>query len=296
MAVIGALLAGVPITPINPKAGSSELEHILDDSAPEIVLCAPGAEPDVATERRVDVDLEARGGDLPGRAGRGRAGDRRLHVRHDRPAEGRRPAAPRRSPPTSTRSPRRGSGPRDDVVAHALPLFHVHGLILGTLGPVRRGGGMHHLGRFSAEAAAAALEERRDDAVRGPDDVPPPRRRGRGRRASVARGFAQCAAARLRLGRAPGRRARADRAAHRPADRRALRHDRDADEHRRARRRRAPPRLRRARRSTASRCGWSTTTATRSRPPTTRRSARSTSAARTSSSSTSTAPTRPPRR
>ena len=46
----------------------------------------------------------------------------------------------------------------DDVVAHGLPLFHVHGLILGTLGPIRRGGGVQHLGRFSAEAAAKALD------------------------------------------------------------------------------------------------------------------------------------------
>src|SRR6185312_1287373 len=45
----------------------------------------------------------------------------------------------------------------DDVVAHGLPLFHVHGLILGVLGPLRRGGGVIHLGRFSSEAAARAL-------------------------------------------------------------------------------------------------------------------------------------------
>jgi malonyl-CoA/methylmalonyl-CoA synthetase len=44
-----------------------------------------------------------------------------------------------------------------DVVAHGLPLFHVHGLVLGILGPLRRGGGAHHLGRFSPEAAGAAL-------------------------------------------------------------------------------------------------------------------------------------------
>ena len=50
-----------------------------------------------------------------------------------------------------------------DVVAHGLPMFHVHGLILGTLGPLRRGGTAHHLGRFSAEAAAAAFE--RDGAT-----------------------------------------------------------------------------------------------------------------------------------
>src|SRR5205085_1075518 len=33
-----------------------------------------------------------------------------------------------------------------DVLVHALPLFHVHGLILGILGPLRRGGSVHHLG------------------------------------------------------------------------------------------------------------------------------------------------------
>ena len=32
----------------------------------------------------------------------------------------------------------------EDVVCHALPLFHVHGLVLGTLGPVRRGGTSWH--------------------------------------------------------------------------------------------------------------------------------------------------------
>jgi malonyl-CoA/methylmalonyl-CoA synthetase len=48
----------------------------------------------------------------------------------------------------------------DDTVAHGLPLFHVHGLILGVLGPLRIGGAVHHLGRFSPEAAA--------DALRGP--------------------------------------------------------------------------------------------------------------------------------
>jgi malonyl-CoA/methylmalonyl-CoA synthetase len=44
-----------------------------------------------------------------------------------------------------------------DVVAHALPLFHVHGLVIGILGPVRRGGGAMHLGRFSPDGIEAAL-------------------------------------------------------------------------------------------------------------------------------------------
>lgn len=154
VAVIGALLAGVPITPINPKAGTSELKHILSDSAPELVLRPPGVE--VPAENLVDVDLDARGGAVP-----------------DEPAEDA-PAivvytSGTTGPPKGAVLPRRSIASNldaladawewteRDVVAHALPLFHVHGLILGTLGPVRRGGGVHHLGRFSAAAAAGAL-------------------------------------------------------------------------------------------------------------------------------------------
>jgi malonyl-CoA/methylmalonyl-CoA synthetase len=159
VAVIGALLAGVPITPINPKAGTSELKHILDDSAPEIVLCSPAAKPDV--ENVVEVDLEARGGELPAEPD----DEAPAIVVYTSGTTG---------PPKGAVLPRRAIASNldalaeawewteNDVVAHALPLFHVHGLILGTLGPVRRGGGVRHLGRFSAEAAAAALG---DDAT-----------------------------------------------------------------------------------------------------------------------------------
>jgi malonyl-CoA/methylmalonyl-CoA synthetase len=46
-----------------------------------------------------------------------------------------------------------------DVLVHALPLFHVHGLVLGTLGPVRVGSPLVHVGKFSPEAIASALVE-----------------------------------------------------------------------------------------------------------------------------------------
>jgi malonyl-CoA/methylmalonyl-CoA synthetase len=45
----------------------------------------------------------------------------------------------------------------EDVVAHSLPLFHAHGLILGVLGPLRLGGTAMLLGRFSVGAVGAAL-------------------------------------------------------------------------------------------------------------------------------------------
>ena len=74
-----------------------------------------------------------------------------------------------------------------DVVAHGLPLFHVHGLVVGILGPLRRGGTAMHLGRFSPEAVARRAGRRGDDAVRRADDVPAA---GRGRRGSAGAGGA----------------------------------------------------------------------------------------------------------
>src|ERR687888_1935398 len=44
VAVVGALLAGVPVVPINPKIGERELAHIVADSEPGLVLAEPGAD------------------------------------------------------------------------------------------------------------------------------------------------------------------------------------------------------------------------------------------------------------
>src|SRR5699024_2053010 len=40
---------------------------------------------------------------------------------------------------------------RDDVLVHGLPLFHMHGLVLGILGPLRRGGRVVHTVRPTPE-------------------------------------------------------------------------------------------------------------------------------------------------
>src|SRR5438105_2501842 len=45
----------------------------------------------------------------------------------------------------------------EDRLTHALPVFHVHGLVIGVLGPLRRGGQLEHAGRFSPQALAGAL-------------------------------------------------------------------------------------------------------------------------------------------
>ncbi|MGN6869402.1 MAG: AMP-binding protein [Solirubrobacteraceae bacterium] len=163
VAVLGALGAGVPVVPINPGLGSRELGHIVEDSAPERLVAWAGVEPpeQLAGLDRVDVDLataDATGtpsvpGDLND--------DDVAFVMYTSGTTG---------PPKGVQIPRRAIASNldalaeiwqwtaDDRVAQALPVFHVHGLILGLLGPLRRGGSVEHVGRFSPEALAGAVD------------------------------------------------------------------------------------------------------------------------------------------
>ncbi|MGQ0839107.1 acyl-CoA synthetase [Actinokineospora sp.] len=159
VAVVAALVAGVAVVPVNPKVGARELAHIVGDSAPDLVLADQAAELPAALAAlpRVDVDPTDRlDGVLPAEAD---------------------PEAPAfivytsgtTGPPKGVLLPRRAVASNldaladawkwtaADVVVHALPLFHVHGLIVGMLGPLRRGGAVHHLGRFDSRAVADAL-------------------------------------------------------------------------------------------------------------------------------------------
>jgi len=155
---VGALAAGVAIIPINPGSGLRELEHIVADSAPESLLAWPGVRPPPALAKlpRIEIDPRARGGRLPDRLD---AEDVAL-VLYTSGTTG---------APKGVQLPRRAivssldalaeiwSWTADDRLTHALPVFHVHGLVLGLLGPLRRGGQLEHVGRFSPESIAGAL-------------------------------------------------------------------------------------------------------------------------------------------
>jgi malonyl-CoA/methylmalonyl-CoA synthetase len=163
VAVVGALLAGVAFTPLNPRSGARELAHIVGDCAAQAVLVPAGGDlPEMLDDvARLDVTIE------PG----GPAG-----------SAPRLPEPPADAPAlivytSGTTGPPKGAvlsrgalaanldaladawaWTGADVLAHALPLFHVHGLVLGLLGPLRRGGTLWHLGRFSPEGVRDAFE------------------------------------------------------------------------------------------------------------------------------------------
>jgi malonyl-CoA/methylmalonyl-CoA synthetase len=153
-------VAGVAAVPLNPRSGEKELRHILSDSAPTLLLAAPGDELPAAVGDldRADVDVRAAGPVPEERAG---DEDPALIVYTSGttgPPKG--AVLPRRALATTLDALAdawRWTG--DDVLVHGLPLFHVHGLVLGVLGPLRRGGSLRHLGRFSPEGVARELNE-----------------------------------------------------------------------------------------------------------------------------------------
>ncbi|MFI8848943.1 acyl-CoA synthetase [Streptomyces sp. 891-h] len=162
--VVAGLLAGVPVVPLNPKSGESELAHIVGDSAPGAVLAEPGAQLPEALGSLLRTDIEISEEPVAGEETWGL------------PTEPNPEAAALIVYTSGTTGPPKGvvlsrraiassldaleeawQWTADDVLVHGLPLFHVHGLILGVLGPLRRGGALRHLVRFSTEGVAREL-------------------------------------------------------------------------------------------------------------------------------------------
>jgi fatty acid CoA ligase FadD36 len=140
--ILAALEAGVPVIPVSPDTADAERAHVLADSGAGLL---------------VDADVIV---DVPARS------DRRLDGATDAALilyTSGTTGAPKGVPIRldAIRSCVAGLAEAwawtpDDTLVHGLPLFHVHGLVLGLLGPLLVGSSLTHTGRPTPAAYAAA--------------------------------------------------------------------------------------------------------------------------------------------
>jgi malonyl-CoA/methylmalonyl-CoA synthetase len=166
--VVAVLLAGAVAVPINPSATPAELEHLVRDSAPALVLHADGRPPAAGfagIDRRAVATAAPTGEVTETTSNKGLdplLDDRPALVMYTSGTTG---------PPKGAVLSRRAVAANldalaqvwrwtpDDRLVHALPLYHVHGLVLGVLGPLRVGGSLHHTGLFDPVTTASALRD-----------------------------------------------------------------------------------------------------------------------------------------
>lgn len=163
-ALVAQLTHGVVTVPLNPALGERELEHMLRDAAPVVVFVDGARRAELPAHAALAGRLQdlSEGESAPARATwepRPVSSDVAL-ILYTSGTTG----APKGAQLSTANlaanldALAQTWGWTDhDTVVHALPLFHVHGLVLGLLGALRVGGALHHVSRFTPTALATAL-------------------------------------------------------------------------------------------------------------------------------------------
>jgi len=152
VAIVGGLLAGVPVVPVPADAGTAERRHIVRDSGAALWL---GAAQDGIDLPVVPVDPAERSSYTAPEA----PPESAALIMYTSGTTGRPKGAvlSRRAVAADVDALADAwDWTSDDVLVHGLPLFHVHGLVLGVLGALRVGSPLLHTVRPTPAAYAAA--------------------------------------------------------------------------------------------------------------------------------------------
>jgi malonyl-CoA/methylmalonyl-CoA synthetase len=161
VALIGNAAAGYVTIPLDPRIGDRELGHVAEDARPALAVAA---DPSAVAPRLSGVPTLAAAA-----AGTSTASPIPARPVLDVPILVVYTSGTTGAPKGALITARNIASDLDmlarawgwtdeDTIVHALPLFHVHGLVLGLYGAIRRGGALRWVPRFSPENVAAAIE------------------------------------------------------------------------------------------------------------------------------------------